>query len=389
MEGTHYQHQQQPIKTAEQAAETPWVALDASRQLLSWLKEHQVSLGFTTYQVGKLFLIGSDATIPDKLSVFERTFNRCMGLATSREGQQLFMSSLYQLWRFDNALKTHHAHETYDKMYIPQVGYTTGDCDIHDIGIDNQNNIIFVNTLFSCLATTSESQSFIPIWKPPFISKLAAEDRCHLNGLAFKDGEPRYVTMISQTDVYEGWREHRERGGAIMDIKTNQIVTKGLSMPHSPRWYQDKLWVLNSGQGELGYIDKKDNTFKPIAFCPGYARGLSFYKEFAIIGLSKPRNNKTFEGLTLQEKLKEKDIEPRCGIQVININTGDTVHSLNVNGMIEEIYDVATIPNTQTPMMLGFKTDEIRRFIVFDERALAHKKGLQTKESEEHDAFND
>lgn len=348
------------------AKEEPWCEVDASRQLPSWLKEHKLSLGFSTYQAGKLFLIGTESN-SQSLSLFERTFNRCMGLWASQDGEQLIMSSLYQLWRLCNAVRPGEKCNQYDKVYIPQVGYTTGDCDIHDIGVDSHNNIIFVNTLFNCLATISEQKSFTPIWTPPFISKLAAEDRCHLNGLAFRDGEPRYVTAISQTDVYEGWREHREAGGIVMDIKTNHILAEGLSMPHSPRWYQNKLWVLNSGQGEFGYIDEDSKTFKPVAFCPGYARGLSFYKEFAIIGLSKSRKNKTFEGLALQQKLEEKHIEARCGIQIININTGDTVHSLNVGGMIEEIYDVVVLTNTKTPMMLGFKTDEIRRFIVVDE----------------------
>lgn len=362
----------QEMVLTEDAKEKPWCELDASRQLPNWLKDNQLSLGFSTYQAGKVFLIGTEPN-SQSLSFFERTFNRCMGLWASSDGEQLLMSSLYQIWRLSNALKAEEKCNQYDKVYIPQVGYTTGDCDIHDLGVDEHNNIIFVNTLFNCLATVSEAKSFTPIWIPPFISKLAAEDRCHLNGLAFRDGEPRYVTAISQTDVYEGWREHRQHGGIVMDINTNTIITKGLSMPHSPRWYQNRLWVLNSGQGEFGYIDENNHTFKPIAFCPGYARGLSFYKEFAIIGLSKPRHNKTFEGLALQQKLGEKHIEARCGIQIININTGDTVHSLNVGGMIEEIYDVVILPNTLTPMLLGFKTDEIRRFIVMGDNNIGER----------------
>lgn len=125
-----------------------------------------------------------------------------------------------------------------------------------------------MNTLFSCLATTSERDSFIPLWKPPFISTLSPEDRCHLNGLGFREGEPRYVTGFSQTNEKEGWRQKRQDGGFVMDIQTNDILVQGLSMPHSPRWHDGQLWILNSGSGEFGYIGLDTQTFQPVAFCP-------------------------------------------------------------------------------------------------------------------------
>src|SRR5262249_46557229 len=159
----------------------------------SWLAEINASLAFTTYQTGKLFLIGLR---PDgRISIFERTFNRCMGLHAT--GQTLYMSSLYQLWRFENSLAPGVLHEGYDRLYIPQVGYTTGDIDIHDIAIDEAGRIVFVSTLFGCLGTVSEQHSFVPLWQPPFLSRLAAEDRCHMNGLAMESGRPRYVTSVS------------------------------------------------------------------------------------------------------------------------------------------------------------------------------------------------
>ncbi len=347
---------------------TPSLALNGSRLLTSWLQEQKLSLVFTTYDIGKVFLIGLE---PDgKLSVFERTFSRCMGLSTSRN--TIYMSSLYQLWRFENTLPLGQQYNGYDKLYVPQVGYTTGDIDIHDIGVDQgSGKVVFVSTLFSCLATTSETKSFEVVWKPPFISKIAAEDRCHLNGLAFRDGRPRYVTMVSKTDVNDGWREHRHDGGLVMDIETNEIIASNLSMPHSPRWHQGKLWLLNSGKGEFGYLDVgKNNAFTPVAFCAGYARGLHFQGHYAVIGLSKSRHNKTFSDLALQQRLDEKQISGRCGIQVVDITTGDVVHTLSVEGMVNEIYDVGILSNVRCPMALGFRNEqEIRRIISFDDSA--------------------
>lgn len=333
---------------------------NGSRQFCSWLIEHNISLSFSTYQAGKLFFIGMENE--HKMSVFERTFARCMGIGLDPKTDSLWVANLYQLWRFENALKPGQSHQGYDRVYVPQVGYTTGDVDAHDVAIDDEG-VVFVNTLFSCLARPSDQYSFEPVWQPPHVSKLAAEDRCHLNGLATKDGQAAYVTCVSQTDVNEGWREHRQSGGVVIDVQNNDVVADGLSMPHSPRWYKDKLWVLNSGEGEFGYIDFSSGQFEPVAFCPGYLRGMSFHGNYAVVGLSKPRGNKTFEGLQLHEKLESKKVQPRCGLQVINLTTGDIVHELRIEGVVEELYDVCVLPDTIRPMAIGFMNEEIRRVL--------------------------
>ena len=336
----------------------PSLEINASRQFTSWLAEQKLSLAFTTYQAGKLFLIGLK---PDgKLSVFERTFERCMGLYATQSS--LYMSSLYQLWRFENILQPSQTNNGYDSLYVPQISYVTGDLDIHDVVVGN-DGLIFVNTLFSCLAKVSETHSFVPLWKPPFISKLAAEDRCHMNGLALLNGKPQYVTTVSQSDAAEGWRDKRRDGGCVVDVESNEIIVTGLSMPHSPRWYRDKLWLLNSGTGEFGYVDLDTGTFEPVAFCPGYLRGCSFWGDFAVVGISKPRKNKTFSGLALDDNLNQKQVEARCGLLVIDLRSGDIVHNLRIEGIIDELYDVVTLPRMRQPMAIGFKSDEIRRVL--------------------------
>ncbi len=248
-----------PAKKATPTTDETDVKLEisGSRQFVSWLAETNLSLAFTTYQTGKVFLIGLQPT--GRLSIFERTFNRCMGLALTDTG--FYMSSLYQLWRFENILQDGQAFDGYDRVYLPINGHTTGDLDIHDIAVDGTGRVIFVNTLFSCLATIDETKSFVPLWQPPFVTKLAAEDRCHLNGLAMENGRPRYVTAVAQTDVADGWRDKRDGGGCIIDVQTNKIIATGLSMPHSPRVYRNRLWILNSGTGEFGTIDLDTGAF--------------------------------------------------------------------------------------------------------------------------------
>lgn len=352
-----------PEQISRPSGSIPKLEITGSRQLTAWMAEQRLSLAFTTYQTGKLFLVGLQ---PDgRLSIFERTFNRCMGLWSN--GQTLWMSSLYQLWRFENVLQPGQLADGYDRFYVPQLGNVTGDLDIHDVAVDGDGRVVFVNTLFGCLATTSDSYSFRPIWKPSFITKLAAEDRCHLNGLALQDGKPRYVTAVSQSDVADGWRDRRQDGGCVIDVQSNEVVASGLSMPHSPRVYQEKLWLLNSGTGEFGSVDRADGKFQPMAFCPGYLRGMALHGDFAVVGLSKSRKNKTFSGLKLDDKLASQQAEPRCALYVIDLRTGDIVHWLRMKGVVEELYDVVVLPGVQRPKALGFKTDEIRRTISMDE----------------------
>lgn len=333
--------------------------IKTSRHFTSWMAEVGVSLGFTTYQAGKLFLLGAQEN--GRLSAFERTFNRCMGLAAVDD--TLWMSSLYQLWRFSNALEPGQTHGDYDRLYVPQIGYTTGDLDIHDIGVRTDGSVVFVNTRFSCLATTDPSFSFRPVWTPKFISRLAPEDRCHLNGLAMQDGEPAYVTAVAASDVADGWRDHRTDGGIIIDVRTDEIVAEGLSMPHSPRWHNGRLWLLNAGTGEFGSVNTKSGVFEPLAFCPGFLRGLSFAGKYAVVGLSQPREAGTFQGLPLDEKLTKAGAAPRCGLMVIDTETGDTLHWLRIEGIVEELYDVIVLPGVKRPMSLGFQSDEIHRII--------------------------
>jgi uncharacterized protein (TIGR03032 family) len=345
----------------------PWIEVTPSPQFGTWLACEQISLAFTTYQTSKLFVLGH---FPDgRMRIIERTVNRCMGLWG--DGQTLWASSHCQLWRFENVLRPGATYQGYDRLFVPKTGHTTGDLDIHDIVVDVGGRVIFVATLFGCLATLSERYSFTPLWRPPFLSKLIAEDRCHLNGLAVEDGRPRYVTLVSPSDTVDGWRARREDGGCVLEVPGGRVVARGLSMPHSPRVYRDRLWLLNSGTGMLGSIDTRSGAFQELAFCPGYLRGLAFAGDYAVVGLSRPRHDRTFEGLPLEKELVRRGVEPCCGLRVIDLRSGDTVHWLYIGGVVNELYDVVVLPGVIRPMLLGVQGEEIQRTIaVGDEAAL-------------------
>jgi uncharacterized protein (TIGR03032 family) len=345
------------------AASEPWVQVTGSPRLWNWLAEHRVSLAFTTYQTGKLFLLGRHPE--GRLDVFERTFNRAMGLWA--DGQTLWLSTLYQLWRFENLLKPGEMHEGHDRLYVPKMANTTGDIDIHDVAIDHSGRPLFVSTSFGCIATLAERSSFMPLWRPPFLSKLAAEDRCHLNGLALENGHPRFATAVSTSDVVDGWRDRRRDGGVVVSIPEGRVIASGLSMPHSPRLRSGRLWLHNSGTGYFGSVDPGGGSFEPLTFCPGYLRGLAFVGDFAVVGLSHPRHDQTFGGLALNDELAKRNAASRCGLLIINLRTGDVGHWLRVEGLVRELYDVAVLPQVSRPMALGLKSDEIQRMIAIGE----------------------
>lgn len=342
-------------------ANPPRLEITTSRQFNLWLAAERLSLALTTYQTGKLFLLGLQHN--GQLSVFERTLERVMGMTAA--GSEIWLSTLYQIWRFRNALAPGETHDGYDAVYIPRESRVTGDLDVHDMALDSDNRLIFTATQFNCLATLDADYSFRPRWKPPWISALVPEDRCHLNGLALRDGRPQYATAISRSDVSDGWRDKRRSSGVIIDIEANEIIAAELSMPHSPRWYRDRLWLIQSGTGFFGYIDLKSGQFVEVAFCPGYARGLAFVGDWAVIGLSDRRENRTFQDLPLEENLKSREAETRCGLLIVNLKTGTAPHWLRFEGIVRELYDVAVLPNVMRPMALGFKSDEIRRYISF------------------------
>jgi uncharacterized protein (TIGR03032 family) len=199
------------------------------------------------------------------------------------------------------------------------------------------------------------------------LSALVPEDRCHLNGLALRDGRAAFVTVVSRSDVADGWRDQRRDGGCVLDVASGEAVCSGLSMPHSPRWYRDQLWVLNSGTGEFGRVDLARGRFEPVAFCPGYLRGLAFRGDYAVVTLSKPRHA-SFHGLALDERLTQRGAEPQCGLQMINLTTGAVEHWLRLDGtLVTELYDSAVLPGVRQPMAVGFKTNEIERLLLVDE----------------------
>ena len=202
---------------AEERTPDEKVSYSVSPGFSTFLGSRRIALAISSYQSGKFYLLGQN--LDGGLMVHERFFRKAMGICVP-DKDTILLATLFQIIRFKNALEPgQQINNLYDACFVPREMFVTGELDAHDIGQLADGRIIFVDTLYNCLATPSERHSFTPFWKPSFISKIVKEDRCHLNGLAMEDGVPRYVTAVSKSDTIDGWRDRRVDGGIVIDVQ--------------------------------------------------------------------------------------------------------------------------------------------------------------------------
>lgn len=375
------------------------------------LLEHcGISLAISTYQANKLIIARADR---GQLNTHFRPFERPMGMATA--AGKLAIGTGQQIWELCNVpavvsqLESPAAHpdREHDACFLPRRLHYTGDIDIHEMayvavvgdrsssvfssgfnsklspdsspefspGSSPDSELWFINTRFSCLCTLDTTHSFVPRWRPPFISGYDLSDRCHLNGLALREGQPRYVTALGSTDTPAGWRKHKAGGGILMDITTNERLVDGLSMPHSPRWYRDRLWVLESGRGSLATVDLDTGHLTDVALLPGFTRGIDFYGDFAFIGLSQVRESAIFSGIDIA-----KQADRFCGVWVVNIVTGQVVALLRFEEAVQEVFAVVVLPGMTFPEVLTHDSQVLGRSYVLPDAAMVDVVELQAED---------
>jgi uncharacterized protein (TIGR03032 family) len=313
------------------------------------LRQLGVSLLVTTYQAGKLVLVREEG---DHLNTHFRAFQAPMGMALT--GDRLAVGTRIQVWEFvDVPAVTSRLDPPgrHDACFLPRSCHVTGNIQIHEIAWGTGGELWVVNTRFSCLCTLDRSASFTPRWRPPFVSALEPTDRCHLNGLAMVEGRPRYVTALGETDTPAGWRDGKARGGVLFDVASGEAVTRGLSMPHSPRWHDGRLWVCESGAGTLGTVDPDTGKYRPIAEVPGFTRGLDFAGNLAFVGLSQVRESAVFSGIPITERLSAE--ERTCGVCAIDLGSGRVVALLRFESAVQEVFAVTVLPGRRYPDLIS------------------------------------
>lgn len=326
-----------------------------SDQLPGVLEDAGCSLLVSTYQAGQLVAVG---VADGRLNLAFRGFDRAMGIAVGDD--RIAVAGRGQVWSLADHSELAAAMAPagrHDRCWLPRSSVVTGEIQSHEVawGSDDsgQPELWVVNTRFSCLATLDPRYSFVPRWRPPFISQLTPQDRCHLNGVAMRDGAPAFVTAMARTDEPGGWRASRNDSGVVLDVASGAAVTSGLAMPHSPRWRDGNLFVLNSGYGRLERVDLETGQREVVAAVPGYARGLALHRGLAFVGLSRIRETTTFGGTPIAAYADQL----KCGVGVIELSTGNTVATLQFANGVEEIFDVQVLPGVRCPT-LGSQPDE-------------------------------
>lgn len=326
------------------------------------LSDLGASLLVTTYQSGRLITLRADG---QKLNTHLTYFPSPMGMAY--DGNRLAIGTLQAIWDYRNmpdvAARMH--PNKHDGCFMPRNMHVTGDIRVHELAFDEGGELWVVNTRFSALCTLDHHHSFVPRWRPPFVTALAAEDRCHLNGLGMRDGKPTMVTALGRTNTHEGWRHNKAAGGIVMDIASQEIVIQGLGMPHSPRWHNGRWWLLESAKGTLITFDPVTGQKETVAQMPGFTRGLAMLGSLAFVGLSQVRES-VFDGIALSQRLKPE--ERSCGVWVIDLNTGNIVGFVRFEGIVQEIFDIQILHDMRYPGVLEPDDDLIGgAFILSDE----------------------
>jgi uncharacterized protein (TIGR03032 family) len=306
------------------------------------LRQLSASLLVSTYQAGKLVMVRDEG---DHLNTHYRSFQSPMGLALADGGARLALGTTLQVWEFRDVPSVVSRLEPagrHDACFLPRSSHVTGNILIHEMAYGTGRELWIVNTRFSCLATLDPDSSFVPRWRPPFVTELEPSDRCHLNGLGMVEGRPRYVTALGETNVMAGWRRNKAKGGVLMDVDSCAILCRGLSMPHSPRWYGGRLWVCESGSGTLGIVDLNTGRYEAVAAVPGFTRGLDFVGDLAFVGLSQVRESAVFSGIPITERLTPE--QRTCGVCVVDLHRGETVALLKFTSGVQEVFAVALLP---------------------------------------------
>ncbi len=319
-----------------------------SESLPALLAQLRLSVLISTYQTGHLIAVSARE---GRLRLAFNQFERAMGIAV--KPGTIAVCTRKEVWFLRNAPDiAAKLPEKHDACFLARTAHFTDDIHAHEAawhsGVEGRNTeFCIVNTLFSCLSALHPHYSFAPRWRPPFISALRPEDRCHLNGLAVVDGQPRYVTALAETDTPAGWRVVKHDAGCIIEVPSGRIVARGLSLPHSPRVEGNKIFFLHSGYGDLAVADANSGAVTSVAPVPGVSRGLALHGGYAFIGLSKARP--TLEGVPI---VAERD-KLRCGLWVIDLKTGTPAAHLEFHTGVEEIFDVQVLPGIVSPYISG------------------------------------
>ncbi|HEV3028788.1 MAG TPA: DUF4915 domain-containing protein, partial [Planctomycetota bacterium] len=108
--------------------------------------------------------------------------------------------------------------------------------------------------------------------------------------------------------------------GVLFSGRTREPAVRGLTRPHSARQAGGRVWVDNSGYGEVGFV--QEGRFISVARLPGWTRGLAVAGRVAFVGTS---------AVLRRFASYAPGLEPDrcvCGIHAIDLSTGRRIASV-------------------------------------------------------------
>ena len=337
-------------------------------QLPELLMRLKCSLIITTFQAGKVIFISPKNE--QELVQLPRTFSKPMGIVADND--RLALAADDELILFQGNVSLAQAYPknpgTYDMMFLPTTTFQIGKVDMHDIHW-LQNELVAVNTSFSCIIKVDSYYNFVPIWQPPFVTTLASEDRCHLNGMALDQGKIKYATAFGTGDSPRSWRATIPESGVLIDVERNEVIAENLAMPHSPRIFEGSLYLLLSAQGALAKVNPENGKLEIIYQREGFARGLARYGDYLFIGYSKLRKNSSVFG-----KLPFSEKAVFSGVAVLHEPSGAVVGEMRYHTSVDEIYDIQVLPGYTRPNILSNLSDEYKRALITPQASYWGKK---------------
>lgn len=297
----------------------------ASPRLGRWLQSHRVCLALSTGESGRIMTLGAGSS---GFTVFDVSCDLPGALLHTEAG--LFVAAHSRVWRFDDALTEGEFYQGTDRLCLPSQCRPTGTIGIQDMAVEESGRLLVAAAAFNCVARMNSRGDLKPIWRPSFIDGIVREDRCHLTGFCLREGALAYVTVTAASNEKDGWRPRQSGGGQVIDAATHRNVAEGLTQPSAPRLYRNRLWVLESGTGSLGWVDLEKRRFERFAQVPGFPLGLRFVGDHALVTTAHA-----------------------AGIHWVNLKTGRIDHQLSLQAPIAEVIDVAIIPGETVPRLAG------------------------------------
>ncbi len=274
------------------------------------------------------------------------------GIAVHPSAKQFYVASTRnpnRIVEFSRASSEHKRIESPEskvegKWMPSRVKFYPGATYLHDLafmGEDLYANSVGFNGVFKVNLSIPEQEPIL--WCPPSLNNAGVADMSanylQLNSIAAGKTlqESCFTASCEKPQSFRpGHKKFKVDGkGVVFDSSSGKVIAKGLTRPHSARWYNDKLWLCNSGYGEVGYVEGE--RLKVVAKLPGWTRGLHFSKDILFVGISKilPGFEHYAPGITAGKEL--------CAVYALSPHTGQILGDI-VFPSGNQIFGIESLP---------------------------------------------